>query len=91
MRPHLPRRRLTPQPPMRVGQVGEGRMDQPVEGLRQALVRMDRVDAADSPVAAVPMDRARKAAVRKARERMAPDAVGRRVDSPALRRASRAR
>ena len=76
---------------MRVGQVGEGRMDQPVEGVRQALVRTDRVDAADRPVAAVPMDRARKAAVRKAREQRAPDAVDRRVDSLALPRASRAR
>ena len=91
MRPQPPRRRLTPQPPMRVGQVGEGRMDPPVEGVRQALVRTDRVDAAGSPVAAVPMDRARKAAVRKARDPMVLDAVGRRVDSLVLRRASRAR
>ena len=76
---------------MRAAPVGEGRMDQPVEGGRQALVRMHRVDAADRPVAAVPMDRARRAAVRKAREQMALDAVGRRVDSLALPRASRAR
>jgi hypothetical protein len=76
---------------MRAAPVGEGRMDQSVEGARQARVRMCRVAVEDRRVAAVPMDRARKAAVRKARDPMALDAAGRRVDSLALPRAFLAR